>query len=114
MLLSAHVGLATRPDDRADRVEGRRARDEERVPVLAAPGEVARVLGDLDRSEMLAGRGDDPDPARPRHPDVPALVALHPVRDSLLDDPRADAREEPPFVRERAVVLDVVDVDERS
>src|ERR671914_2243776 len=47
-LLSPHVGLAAWADDGPDRVEGRRARDEERVPVLAAPGQVARVLGHAD------------------------------------------------------------------
>ena len=31
---------------------------------------VPRVLRDLDDAEMLAGGGDDPDPARPGDPDV--------------------------------------------
>ncbi|MFO7571927.1 MAG: SMP-30/gluconolactonase/LRE family protein [Gaiellaceae bacterium] len=40
---------------------------------------------------VLALGGDHPDPARAGHPDVPALDALHPVRDALLDDAGADA-----------------------
>src|SRR5918994_6589009 len=84
-VLLAHVRLAARADLRPDRVQGCRARDEERVPVVAAPGDIARVLRDLHHAEVLAGGGDDPDPAGAGHPDVAALVALHPVGDALLD-----------------------------
>src|ERR1044071_3574846 len=110
--LLGHVGLAPRPDLRLECVQGRRARDEHRVPVGAAPGQVADVLRDPDRSEMLAVRADHPDAARAYDPDVALHVALHPVRDSLLDDPAADPLEEHASVRERAVGADVVDLDE--
>src|SRR6476620_5481788 len=42
--LLTHVRLAPRADDRLDGIQGSRARDEERVPVLAAPAEVPGVL----------------------------------------------------------------------
>src|SRR5215210_7073856 len=90
-VLLAHVRLAARADLRPDRVQRRRARDEERVPVLAAPAQVARVLGDLDHAEVLGGRGDDPDPAGAGDPDVAPLVALHPIGDAFLDHARADS-----------------------
>src|SRR5262245_44785696 len=90
----AHIWLAARADERRDRVQGRRRRDEERVPVRPAPCEVADVLGDPDRADVLARRRDHPDPTRPGHPDVPALVALHPVGDPLFDHAAADALEE--------------------
>ena len=62
---------------------------------------------------MLALGGDHPDALRAGDPDVPSLVDLHPVRDALLDHAGADAVEEHPAVRERAVVVHVVDLDER-
>src|SRR5687768_14274816 len=105
----AHVRLAPRADDGSNGVEGGGARDVERVPVLATPGEVPRVLRDEDRAEVLAGRRDHPDPAGTGHPDVAALVALHPVRDAFLDDARPDALEEHPAVRDRPVGCGVVD-----
>ena len=83
------------------------------MPVLAAPRHVPGVLGDEDRAEVLARGRDDPDPARPGHPDVPALVALHPVRDALLDDAGTDAFEEHAAVRDRPVGRGVVDLDVR-
>ena len=92
---------------------GGRARDVDRVPVLAAPGEVSGVLGDEDRAEVLACGRDHPDPARTGHPDVPALVALHPVRDALLDHAGADALEEHAAVRDRPVGRGVVHLDVR-
>src|SRR5262245_1623523 len=79
----AHVRLAPWSDDRADGVQRGAARDEERVPVVAAPGEIAGVLGDADGSQVLARGGDDPDAAGTGDPDVALLVALHPVRDAL-------------------------------
>src|SRR5215203_5559469 len=90
-VLLAHVRLAARADRRSDRVQRRRARDEDRVPVLTTPAEVARVLRDLDHAEVLAGGGDDPDPARPGDPDVAPLVTLHPVGDPFLDHAGADS-----------------------
>ena len=50
-------------------------------------------------------------PFGPGHPDVAELVDLHPVRDALLDHAGADALEEHAAVRERAVGVDVVDLD---
>src|SRR5216117_4107464 len=82
-VLLAHVRLAARADDCPDRVERGRARDEERAPVLAAPAEVAGVLGHADHPEMLCHRGNDPDASWTGHPDVPALVALHAVGNPL-------------------------------
>src|ERR1044071_1916365 len=79
--LLGHVGLAPRPDLRLECVQRRRARDEHRVPVGAAPGEVADVLRDPDRAEVLAVGADHPNAARPRDPDVALLVAFHAVRD---------------------------------
>src|SRR3990172_3660540 len=66
--LLAHVWLVPRANLGGNRVQRRRARDVERMPVLAAPGEVAGVLGDADHAEMLAGGRDHPDPTRPGHP----------------------------------------------
>src|SRR6476659_8924923 len=108
-----HVRLAPRADLRLDRVERGRARDEQGVPVGTAPGEVAGVLRDLDHAEVLALGADHPDAAGAGDPDVAFLVALHPVRDALLDHAGADALEEHPPVRERAVGVDVVDLDPR-
>src|SRR5262245_41962667 len=112
--LLTHVRLAPRSDSGLDRVERGRARDVERVPVLAAPREVPRVLGDENRSEMPALGGDDPDAARPGHPDAPALVALHPVGDALLDDAGADALEEHAAVRDVPVAVRIPDLDVRA
>src|SRR4051794_11360635 len=91
-----------------DAVQRRGARDEEGLPVRAAPRQVADVLRDLDDAEVLAVRADHPDALRPGHPDVAALVALHPVRDALLDHAAADVVEEQAPVRDRAVGVDVV------
>src|SRR4249919_1560865 len=44
--LLTHVRLFAGPDDGAYRIQRGRARDVERVPVLAAPAEVAGVLRD--------------------------------------------------------------------
>src|SRR4051812_12844770 len=78
--LLAHVRLAPRADLGLDRIQRRRARDEQGVPVGPTPREVARVLRDLDHAEVLAGRADHPDAAGAGDPDVALLVALHPVR----------------------------------
>src|SRR5262245_36584707 len=88
--LLTHVRLAPRADDGPNRVQRGRARDEERVPVVATPRHVPGVLGDEDRPQVLALGRDHPHTAGPGHPDVPPLVALHPVRDAFLDDARAD------------------------
>src|SRR5262249_49729918 len=107
----AHVGLAAGADLRPDRVERCRAGQEERVPVLPAPGQVADVLGHLDRAEVLGFGADHPDPLPAPGPAVAALVALHPVGYTLLDHAGADAVEEHAAVRERAVCADVEDLD---
>src|SRR6266511_4355192 len=96
-----------------DPVHRRRARDVELGPVVAPPVEVPGVLGHLDHAEVLRLGTDHPDPARPRHVDVAALVALHPVRDPLLDHAPADVLEEHPPVCDRAVGLRVEDPDVR-
>ena len=83
------------------------------APVVAAPRQVAGVLRDVDHAEVLGFGRDDPDAARSRHPDVAALVALHPVRDPLLDHAGADSLEEHAAVRERAVGVHVVHLDVR-
>src|SRR5262245_22524182 len=93
-----HVRLAPWPDHRPDRVQRGRARNVERAPIRATPCQVSAVLGHDDRSEVLTEGGDDPGPARACDPDVAALVALHAVRDPILDDPRTDAFEEDPAV----------------
>src|SRR5262249_20641925 len=76
--------------------------------------EVADVLGNPDRAEVLARRRDHPDSTRPGHPDVPALVAFHPVGDPLFDHTAADALEEHPAVGERTVAFDIPDLDVRT
>src|SRR5580765_7453202 len=111
--LLCHVRLAPRADLGLDRVQRGRARDEQGLPARAAPREVAGVLRDLDHAEMLALGADHPDAAGARDPDVAFLVALHPVRDALLDQAGADAFEEHAPVREAPVGLDVVDLDPR-
>src|SRR4249920_2461331 len=63
--LLAHVGLASRPDDRPNGIQRGGARDVERVPVVAAPRHVPGVLGDEDRAEVLSCRRDDPHAAGP-------------------------------------------------
>src|SRR5918996_2025007 len=93
------VGQRSRADLDLDPVERGRARHEHVLPPGAAPGEVADGLGHLDHAQVLALEADHPDAAGAGHPDVAALVALHPVRDSLLDDAAADALEEHPPVR---------------
>src|SRR4051812_15282564 len=110
----AHVGLAARPDLGLHGIQRGAARNEERVPVGAAPREVADVLGDPDGAEVLARGADHPDAARAGDPDVPLLVALHPVRDALLDHTGADAVEEHAAVLKAVVRGDVVDLDERA
>src|SRR5918912_4400024 len=91
---SAHVRETVARDLALDAVERRRAREEQPVPVRAAPVEVADVLWYLDDAEVLALRADHPHAARPGHVDVAALVALHPVGDAFLDHARADVVEE--------------------
>src|SRR6266550_1964275 len=59
---AAHLGLHA--------VHGCAGRNEEPVPVRAAPVDVA---------DVLAARSEHPHALRARHPDVAALVALHPV-----------------------------------
>src|SRR5262249_47098319 len=82
------------------------------VPVRSAPVEIAGVLRYLDDAEMLAVRGKDPDPVRPGHPDVAALVALHSV-DVLCLRGVTDALREQTAVRDGAVVCDVEHADVR-
>src|SRR5262245_8509655 len=112
--LLTHVRLDPRADDGLDRIQGRRARDVEGVPILAAPREVPGDLGDEDRPEMLAAGGDDPDATRTGHPDVPALVALHPVGDAFLEQTRAHTLEEHTPVRDAPVRAHIPDLDVRT
>src|SRR5256886_1366872 len=108
---SGHVAEPVAPDLHPDPVKRGRARHIEIAPVVAAPVEIADVLGHLDHAEVLALRADHPDAARPGDVDVASLVALHSVGDPLLDHTRADAVEEHPPVRDRAVRLPVENAD---
>src|SRR5207249_1295622 len=72
------------------------------------------ALRNLDDSEMLTLRAEDPDALRPREPDAAALVALHPVDEiPFLQARGADVLGEHAPVCERAVALDVEDADVR-
>src|SRR5256885_1371724 len=108
---SGHVAEPVAPDLHPDPVKRGRGRHIEIAPVVAAPVEVADVLGHLDHAEVLALRADHPDAARPGDVDVASLVALHSVGDPLLDHTRADAVEEHPPVRDRPVRLPVENAD---
>src|SRR3954447_436089 len=76
---SPHVGETVARDGALKAVHRRRRGDEQPAPVGAAPVDVAHGLGDLDRADVLSLGVEDADPARTRHPDVAALVELHPV-----------------------------------
>src|SRR5262249_26528834 len=111
---SPHERLAPRGGLRLEPVETGARADEHRAPAGAAPVEIADGLGDLDDAEVLALCAQHPDAARPRHVDVPALVALHAVDEvALLEARRPDPLGEEAPVREGAVPLDVEDPDMR-
>ena len=111
---SPHVRELVAADLALDAVERGRGRDEQDVPVRAAPVEVADVLGHLDGADLLAVGVEDAHAARAGDPDVAALVELHPV-DEVADVQvaRADALGDDARVRHRAVVGDVEDADVR-
>src|SRR5690349_11531522 len=84
--LRVHERLAAAGDTGLEAVERRRGRDEHPLPVGAAPVDVPDTLRDLDDAEVLAVRGEDPDALRAGHPDVAALIALHPVDEAALGE----------------------------
>src|ERR687888_1682072 len=98
---SPHVAEPVPRHLHPDPIQGRRARHVQVVPVVAAPVEVADVLGHLDHAELLRVGADHPHAARAGDVDVAVLVALHPVRDALLDHAGADVFEEHAAVRDR-------------
>src|SRR4051812_34700926 len=92
MVPSAHERLAAAAHLGLDAVQGRRRRHEQPAPVGAAPVQVADALRNLDDAEMLALGREDPHTFGPGHPDVAALVALHPVHElARLEVAGADA-----------------------
>src|SRR5919204_3127532 len=91
---SPHVAEPVARHLQPDPVQRRRARQVQVAPVVPAPVEVADVLRHLDHAEQLRLRADHPDAAGAGDVHVAALVALHPVRDALLDHAGADVLEE--------------------
>src|SRR3954469_26065571 len=76
---SPHVVESVSGDLALHAVHRGRRRDEQPVPVRAAPVDVAHVLGDVDRPEVAALGADHPDALGAGHVDVAALVELHAV-----------------------------------
>src|SRR3954471_17543445 len=81
---SVHGRRAMPGDRRSQRMHRRRGADEERLPVRAAPGLVADVLGREDAAEELAVPREDVQAARAGDPDVACLVELLAVGDARL------------------------------
>src|SRR3954451_6898328 len=109
---SPHVGKAVAADLALHAVERRRRRDEQPVPVRAAPVQVADGLRDLDGADLPALGVEDAHAAGARHPDVAALVELHPVDQVAdVDVAGADVTGHHAAVGQRAVPGDVEDAD---
>src|SRR5262249_9360617 len=83
-VLLVHVGLAAARDLRLHPVQRGRRRNEEPVPVGPSEGQVPHALGDPDDADVLTVRTEHPDALGAGDPDVPLLVALHPVDEAAL------------------------------
>src|SRR6266540_719006 len=107
-----HERLAASRGLRLEAVETGRRAHEHPAPVSAAPVEVADRLGDLDRAQVLAFGRDHPDACGPRHPEVPELVALHPVDEiHFLEARGADVLGQHAVARRQAVGLELEHAD---
>src|SRR3954453_14884098 len=71
---SPHVRKPVAADLALHAIHRRRRGDEQQVPARAAPVEVADVLRDHDRPDLLPAGVEHADAARAGHPDVAALV----------------------------------------
>src|SRR5438309_11703608 len=85
-LLLVHVAEPVAADLHAHAIDRRRGRDVHRLPVVAAPVQVAGALRDLDHAEVLAFGAEDPDAVRAGDVDVAPLVGLHPVDEAALGE----------------------------
>src|SRR4051794_23975509 len=82
---SVHAGRAVPGDGGSQRVHRGGGADEERLPLRAAPGLVADVLGGEDAAEQLAVAGEHVQAARARDPEIACLVELLAVGDARLE-----------------------------
>src|ERR1700676_3143450 len=84
-------------------------RDIERAPIPIAPGKIGGLLRRQNRAEMTPVRIPDPDSLWPGHIEIPRLIHLHPVRNSLALLTRFLAKHAP--VGNRAVSEKIVYAD---
>src|SRR5262249_34975245 len=77
----AEAQSGANPDDvQANPVESGLSRQVERSTVVVAPGQVVRVLGTPERTEMPTFGRQDPEATGPRHVEVPSLIDLDSVQ----------------------------------
>jgi hypothetical protein len=109
-----HEGFLVRTDKRGDHVDGRAGLDVEVSAVRAAPGMIGRLLRHMDDGNVLACSIDEPQPAGTGDPDVASFIALHAIGYTFCHDTVSNAVFEEPPVREAAILMYVVDIDQGS